>query len=168
VNEPSGSLIVKDVYNTIEEDIEMVDGIVELILKIEDLENRKEIVIDTLRDFAEEGVQFDLDLFLQRVGVNLFDEFAEVGPRGGESEDDFLGRCIPKLLSEGYDQEQAAAICYSSYRERYEEDKRTIQTYVQRLFALLGELDGLPVFASPTEAAEVAKIAGVKDTTNTK
>ena len=160
VNEPSSSLIVKDVYNTIEEDIEMVDGIVELILKIEDLENRKEIVIDTLRDFAEEGVQFDLNLFLQRVGVNLFDEFAEVGPRGGESEDDFLGRCIPKLLSEGYDQEQAAAICYSSYRERYEEDKRTIQTYVQRLFALLGELDGLPVFASPTEAAEVAKIAG--------
>ena len=302
VNEPSGSLIVKDVYNTIEQDIEMVDGIVELILKIEDLENRKEIVIDTLRDFAEEGVQFDLDLFLQRVGVNLFDEFAEVGPRGGirespkapksdtpnkdpkgegtaegsasgvrgakvteaqektlqkkvddfnekdsntkngratlgalksvfqrglgayntshspnvssaeqwayarvnaflyllkngrpenekyttdydllpkdhpkrveaskqefvdpiggESEDDFLGRCIPKLLSEGYDQEQAAAICYSSYRERYEEDKRTIQTYVSRLFQLLGELDGLPVFASPTEASEVAKIAG--------
>ena len=302
VNEPSGSLIVKDVYNTIEEDIEMVDGIVELILKIEDLENRKEIVIDTLRDFAEEGVQFDLDLFLQRVGVNLFDEFAEVGPRGGikaspkapksdtpnkdpkgegtaegsasgvrgakvteaqektlqkkvddfnekdsntkngratlgalksvfqrglgayntshspnvssaeqwayarvnaflyllkngrpenakyttdydllpkdhpkrveaskeefvdprggESEDDFLGRCIPKLLSEGYDQEQASAICYSSYRERYEEDKRTIQTYVQRLFQLLGELDGLPVFATPTEASEVAKIAG--------
>ena len=302
VNEPSGSLIVKDVYNTIEEDIEMVDGIVELILKIEDLENRKEIVIDTLRDFAEEGVQFDLDLFLQRVGVNLFDEFAEIGPRGGikaspkapksdtpnkdpkgegtaegsasgvrgakvteaqektlqkkvddfnekdsntkngratlgalksvfqrglgayntshspnvssaeqwayarvnaflyllkngrpenekyttdydllpkdhpkrveaskqefvdprggESEDDFLGRCIPTLLSEGYDQEQAAAICYSSYRERYEEDKRTIQTYVSRLFQLLGELDGLPVFASPTEASEVAKIAG--------
>ena len=302
VNEPSGSLIVKDVYNTIEEDIEMVDGIVELILKIEDLENRKEIVIDTLRDFAEEGVQFDLNLFLQRVGVDLFDEFAEVGPRGGirespkapksdtpnkdpkgegtaegsasgvrgakvteaqektlqkkvddfnekdsntkngratlgalksvfqrglgayntshspnvssaeqwayarvnaflyllkngrpenakyttdydllpkdhpkrveaskeefvdprggESEDDFLGRCIPKLLSEGYDQEQASAICYSSYRERYEEDKRTIQTYVQRLFALLGKLDGLPVFATPTEASEVAKIAG--------
>ena len=302
VNEPSGSLIVKDVYNTIEEDIEMVDGIVELILKIEDLENRKEIVIDTLRDFAEEGVQFDLELFLQRVGVDLFNEFAEVGPRGGikespkapksdtpnkdpkgegtaegsasgvrgakvteaqektlqkkvddfnekdsntkngratlgalksvfqrglgayntshspnvssaeqwayarvnaflyllkngrpenakyttdydllpkdhpkrveaskeefvdprggESEDDFLGRCIPKLLSEGYDQEQASAICYSSYRERYEEDKRTIQTYVSRLFQLLGELDGLPVFATPTEASEVAKIAG--------
>ena len=302
VNEPSGSLIVKDVYNTIEEDIEMVDGIVELILKIEDLENRKEIVIDTLRDFAEEGVQFDLELFLQRVGVDLFDEFAEVGPRGGirkspkapksdtpnpdpkgegtaegdasgvrgakvteaqektlqkkvddfnekdsntkngratlgalksvfqrglgayntshspnvssaeqwayarvnaflyllkngrpenakyttdydllpkdhpkrveaskqefvdprggESEDDFLGRCIPKLLSEGYDMDQASAICYSSYRERYEEDKRTIQTYVSRLFQLLGELDGLPVFATPTEASEVAKIAG--------
>ena len=302
VNEPSGSLIVKDVYNTIEEDIEMVDGIVELILKIENLENRKEIVIDTLRDFAEEGVQFDLNLFLQRVGVDLFDEFAEVGPRGGirespkapksdtpnkdpkgegtaegsasgvrganvteaqektlqkkvddfnekdsntkngratlgalksvfqrglgayntshspnvssaeqwayarvnaflyllkngrpenakyttdydllpkdhpkrveassqefvdprggESEDDFLGRCIPKLLSEGYDQEQASAICYSNYRERYEEDKRTIQTYVQRLFDLLGQLDGLPVFATPTEASEVAKIAG--------
>ena len=32
----------------------------------------------------------------------------------GESRDDYLGRCIPKLLNEGYDQDQAAAICYES------------------------------------------------------
>lgn len=72
-----------DVYNTIEEDKEMVEGIIELILKIDDIENRKEIVIDTISDFAKQGVQFDLDLFLLRVGVDLFDEYAEVGPRGG-------------------------------------------------------------------------------------
>ena len=30
----------------------------------------------------------------------------------GESQDDYLGRCIPKLIGEGYDQDQAAAICY--------------------------------------------------------
>jgi hypothetical protein len=83
-----------------------------------------------------------------------------VSPSAGETEDDFLGRCIPTLLNEGYPQDQAAAICYSYWRERYEEDKRNIQNYVSRVFDLLGYLDGLPVFATPQEAEEVAKIVG--------
>ena len=33
----------------------------------------------------------------------------------GESESDYLGRCIPQLISEGYDQDQAAAICYAGF-----------------------------------------------------
>ena len=33
----------------------------------------------------------------------------------GESQDDYLGRCIPQLVGEGYDQEQAAAICYAGF-----------------------------------------------------
>jgi hypothetical protein len=33
----------------------------------------------------------------------------------GESEDKYLGRCIPQLISEGYDQDQAAAICYAGF-----------------------------------------------------
>ena len=141
------------------EDKEMVDGIIELIIKVEDLENRKQIVMDTLRDFAEEGVIFNLEDFLQRVGVEM-SQLEFVTPSAGETEDDFLGRCIPTLLGEGYDQEQAAAICYSYWRERYEEDKRIIQNYVSRVFDLLGYLDGLPVFATPQEAEEVAKLAG--------
>ena len=32
----------------------------------------------------------------------------------GESQDDYVSRCIPVLIDEGYDQEQAAAICYAS------------------------------------------------------
>jgi hypothetical protein len=83
-----------------------------------------------------------------------------VSPSAGEGEDDFIGRCIPVLLDEGYPQDQATAICYSYWREKYEEDKRTIQNYVSRVFDLLGQLDGLPVFATPQEAEEVAKIAG--------
>jgi hypothetical protein len=54
----------------IDEDKEMVDGIVELLLKVEDLENRREMVLDTLRDFDEEGVVYDLEDFLKRVGVS--------------------------------------------------------------------------------------------------
>ncbi len=54
-----------------EDDKEMVDGIIELLLKVEDLENRKKIVLDTLRDFDEDGVIYDRKDFLNRVGVAL-------------------------------------------------------------------------------------------------
>jgi hypothetical protein len=54
-----------------EDDKEMVDGIIELLLKVEDLENRKKMVLDTLRDFDEEGVIYDREDFLNRVGVAL-------------------------------------------------------------------------------------------------
>ena len=33
----------------------------------------------------------------------------------GESRDNYLGRCIPQLISEGYDEDQAAAICYDTF-----------------------------------------------------
>jgi len=54
-----------------ENDKEMVDGIIELLLKVEDLENRKKMVLDTLRDFDEEGVVYDKEDFLNRVGITL-------------------------------------------------------------------------------------------------
>jgi len=38
-----------------------------------------------------------------------------VEPVTGESKDDYVSRCIPVLIDEGYDQEQAAAICYNSF-----------------------------------------------------
>lgn len=41
------------------------------------------------------------------------EKFVEVIP--GESKDDYISRCIPTLIDEGFDQEQAAAICYGSY-----------------------------------------------------
>ena len=40
-----------------------------------------------------------------------------VNPGEGESEDDFIPRCISKLVGdEGYDTDQAAAICYSTWQ----------------------------------------------------
>lgn len=41
-------------------------------------------------------------------------------PNKGETEPDFLRRCIPIVMAEGAveDTKQAAAICYSMYRER--------------------------------------------------
>lgn len=39
-------------------------------------------------------------------------------PKKGESEKDYLKRCIPEIISEGkYENKQAIAICYSKYRK---------------------------------------------------
>ena len=35
----------------------------------------------------------------------------------GEREEDFISRCIGEEISSGYEQEQAAAICYSYWRK---------------------------------------------------
>ena len=42
-------------------------------------------------------------------------KFVEVKP--GESKDDYVSRCIPVLIDEGFEQDQATAICYGSYEE---------------------------------------------------
>ena len=44
-----------------------------------------------------------------------FNEQKFVEPRAGESEDDFIGRCVPAVMAEGKDQDQALAICYTYY-----------------------------------------------------
>jgi len=44
----------------------------------------------------------------------------------GESKDSYLGRCIPQLIGEGYDQDQAAAICYSTFEDL---QKATFESY---------------------------------------
>lgn len=44
-------------------------------------------------------------------------------PKKGETEKDFLKRCIPELIEEGYPQNQSIAICYSTYRKHGTEEK---------------------------------------------
>lgn len=40
-----------------------------------------------------------------------------IKPQSGETEQEFVSRCIPVEIESGYPQEQAAAICYSIYRQ---------------------------------------------------
>lgn len=44
-------------------------------------------------------------------------------PESGETERDFLKRCIPELIHEGREQKQSVAICYSVYRKEGTEAK---------------------------------------------
>lgn len=40
-------------------------------------------------------------------------------PTAGESEQDFVSRCIPIVMKEGLDQKQAAGKCYGMYRNAH-------------------------------------------------
>jgi hypothetical protein len=54
----------------------------------------------------------------EETGVSLSSEKKKielVKPNAGESKDDFLGRCIPIVVREGKDTDQATAICYSYF-----------------------------------------------------
>ena len=53
-----------------------------------------------------------------------FSKVEMVQKKSGESKDDFLARCIPTVIAEGKDKEQAAAICYS-YFEGSDKPKMT-------------------------------------------
>ncbi len=41
-------------------------------------------------------------------------------PGAKESEEEFISRCIPYMVGEGMDQDQAAAVCYSKWESRQE------------------------------------------------
>ena len=73
-----------------------------------------------------DGIEFD-DIAVEimslveapAIGVNwaafAAHQFVDAIP--GESKDNYIGRCIPQLIKEGYAQDEAAAICYGSYSD---------------------------------------------------
>ena len=44
-------------------------------------------------------------------------------PENRETEKEFLKRCIPELINEGYERNQGIAICFSTYRKHGTEEK---------------------------------------------
>jgi len=44
-------------------------------------------------------------------------------PTAGESQDDFMARCIPVAMDEFPDEAQAAAVCYTQYEQKYTKSK---------------------------------------------
>jgi len=64
----------------------------------------------------------------EETGVSLSAEkkkIALVKPNAGESKDDFLSRCIPIVVREGKDTDQATAICYSYFEGKVELESYT-------------------------------------------
>lgn len=47
---------------------DMVDGILDIVLRVDDLDNRRRIVDDMIQKFQDEGIRFDYDLFIQACG----------------------------------------------------------------------------------------------------
>ena len=66
-------------------------------------------------DFEDLGVEVMSLVDKPAIGIDFlaFSEQKFVEPNSGESEDEFISRCIPVVKGEGYEDDQAAAICYS-------------------------------------------------------
>jgi hypothetical protein len=47
---------------------QMVDGIVDILNQVLDVENRKSIADNMVRQFKDEGIQFDYDKFYKAIG----------------------------------------------------------------------------------------------------
>jgi hypothetical protein len=102
-----------------EEDKEMIDGIVELLRQVEDQENRLNMLENVFKDFDDEGIEYNREDILDRV---MIDEFVE--RQADETKDEFIERCMSKLVGEeGKETDQAYAICVSTY------EKYSFETY---------------------------------------
>jgi hypothetical protein len=55
------------------EDTEMVNGIIDILLQVDDIENRKEIAIEMIKSFEEEGVIYNLNNFVKAIGLDTID-----------------------------------------------------------------------------------------------
>jgi len=179
VNEPSGSLIVKDVFVENAGGFSVGDYVSWTFAGRGDDADRGRGQITDLRVQGEVNVpQTDVTLtateedpvaLIRTRSGKVVGQYTRnlrqiqkpegfVDPRAGENEDEFISRCMSSLEGEFPDQDQRLAVCYSSWEDRFEQEH--IAEYFDRLFDLLGFLDGLPVFATPEEASEVAMIAG--------
>lgn len=67
---------------------------------------RKGDELTILKNNNKFSIQFDYQKFVE--------------PKAGESEDDFMSRCIPYVIDEGKEQDQAVAICISKWDKQYE------------------------------------------------
>lgn len=81
---------------------------------------RKVIELEIIDEIPESGVSAIALVDSPAINVEwmAFRKEKFVKPQGGETEDEFVSRCIGVLVGdEGYEQDQAAAICYDSWRE---------------------------------------------------
>lgn len=77
--------LYEDFINEAGRDTEMVDGIVDLLLKVDDIDNRKEMAIETIADFDTEGVEYNKGEFLSKIGLSEL-ELNEARPEFHDSD----------------------------------------------------------------------------------
>lgn len=53
---------------------EMIDGVVDMLNQVKDIDNRKEMALDRLKDFKQSKIDVDPKQFMTRVGLDSIDE----------------------------------------------------------------------------------------------
>lgn len=100
-----------------------MNKIVELVIDFENL---------PLEDL---GVSIMSLVDMPAIGINwmAFSQEQFVKPSPGEPKDEFISRCIPVLKGEGYPDDQAAAICYSTWEQGFGVDPGNLNPYVEQI-----------------------------------
>ncbi len=81
-----------------------------------------------------------------------------VEPRSGESEQDFISRCIGEEINSGYPQDQAAAICYSKWKQNYNKQNKN-ENEMKLKFEIKATLaDGTPIYVSALEVGGEVRV----------
>ena len=68
-------------------DADMIDGIVDILLQVEDMNNRREMAENVMADFEEEGIVYDKEAFLTRVGLDIKNQILKFAAQSGYSSD---------------------------------------------------------------------------------
>jgi len=147
---------------------EKIDKIVELGIDLDNVEDEvfEEFGVDVISIVENPAIEVDFLAFSKQ-------EFVQ--PTAGESEDEFIGRCMSALESEFPDQDQRLAVCYNYWEgekqfEEYAGEEE--QAQVLELAATLGEtimaedivLDlGSAEFSTVTDVLDGIKALGLLD-----
>jgi len=140
---------------------------------------------------SKKTMGISLEGLFQELPFNFEDVSREtfVEPSPGESEDDFISRCIPYLIGEGKTQEEAAGACYGMWESGFSKnenfapypwkecisdmlDKGYSEGAAERIcgkirsenMAMLGIYGGAPAYSTEGEADEMAGRLGCKGT----
>lgn len=68
-------------------------------------------------------------------------------PKAGETEEQYLEYCIPAEIEAGYEQEQAAAMCYAAYRRDKMSKIKDTTAKVMATVAYNTDFRGINLFA---------------------
>jgi hydroxymethylpyrimidine pyrophosphatase-like HAD family hydrolase len=88
-----------------------------------------------------------LELSIVKHFDNNADVVAELGkvgqkfvePNSGETQEEFMPRCIKYVMDEGQEQEQAIAICYSKWENRDSKFSKQIDSFKSQEFSVINE-----------------------------
>ena len=75
----------------------------------------KDMSIDEIVDSLTED---EVKEVLNMLSTQIKEEEFVMEPKSGESEQEFISRCIPYEINNGYEQSQAAAICFNKWSNR--------------------------------------------------
>jgi hypothetical protein len=93
---------------------------------------------------------------LEQIDNEKFEVFV-VEPNAGETEDEFISRCIKEEINSGYPQDQAAAICYSKWENKnYNKQNKKNEMKLKFEKAMLA--DGTPIYVSALEVGGKVKV----------